>query len=152
MGIFNRLFSKNNRRAGGKEDGVETSPHTLAEDIPKASAWVAEALNSSGYKADYTLESLQEIDRFFDEQQTEGGILSKNRGSILFSLGAYIGETAIKLYGGQWHTDDSDPQGEITISVKLANGTVIWPVQKCMKRYQNGAEDSLYAYLLALND
>ena len=67
-------------------------------------------------------------------------------------LASYIGETAIKLYGGGWITDDSAPQGEINISVKLRNGTVIWPVLRCMKRYEQGYEESIYAYLFALND
>lgn len=58
-------------------------------------------LNSSGYKADYSLDSMKEIDRFFDEQNTPFGILSKNRGQILFSLGSYVEQTAIKLYGGE---------------------------------------------------
>ena len=99
----------------------------------------------------YSLESMKEIDRFFDEQSSETGLLSKNRGEILFGLASYIGESAIKLYGGEWNTDDSDPQGEIHISVKLANGTVIWPVIRCMKRYEHGSEESIYAYLFVLN-
>ena len=99
----------------------------------------------------YSLESMKEIDRFFDEQSSETGLLSKNRGEILFGLASYIGDSAIKLYGGEWNTDDSDPQGEIHISVKLANGTVIWPVIRCMKRYEHGSEESIYAYLFVLN-
>lgn len=67
-------------------------------------------------------------------------------------LASYIGETAIKLYGGEWITDDSDPQGEINISVKLSNGIVIWPVIRCLKRYEEGCEESIYAYLFALKD
>ena len=59
---------------------------------------------------------------------------------------------AIKLYGGESITDDSDPQGEINISVKLRNETVIWPVLRCMKRCEQGYEESIYAYLFALND
>ena len=88
--------------------------------------------------------------RFFDEQSSETGLISQNRGAILFSLGAYVGETAIKLYGGEWITDDNDPQGEINISVRIGNGTVIWPVIRCMKRYQQGSEESVYAYLFVL--
>ena len=94
---------------------------------------------------------MKEIDRFFDEQSSETGLLSKNRGESLFGLASYIGESAIKLYGGEWNTDDSDPQGEIHISVKLVNGTVIWPVIRCMKRYEHGSEESIYAYLFVLN-
>lgn len=145
MGFLSKILKKDN----GKK---KKSNNTLEEDIHLASDWVVKALNSSGYKADYSLESMKEIDRFFDEQSGETGLLSKNRGTILFSLASYIGETAIKLYDGEWITDDSDPQGEINISVKLRNGTVIWPVLRCMKRCEQGYEESIYAYLFALND
>ncbi len=125
------------------------SQRTLLEDIPIAADWVVKALNSSGYQADYTLESMRELDRFFDEQSAPGGILSKNRGQILFGLGAYVGQTAIRLYGGHWHTDDSDPKGEVNIAVELENGARLWPVVRCMKRCKLGPEESLYAYLYA---
>jgi hypothetical protein len=29
--------------------------------------WISRALQSSGYRADFSVESLREIDRFFDE-------------------------------------------------------------------------------------
>lgn len=124
---------------------------TLDEDIHTACEWVAMALNSSGYKADYTIESMKEIDRFIDEQSGENGIISRGRGKILFSLGCYVGETVIRLYGGKWHTDDNDPAGEINASVELDNGTVIFPIQRVIKRYRNGSEDGIYAYVYVLS-
>ncbi len=145
MGIFNK-FSKKNKGETPKSENKNA--HTLKEDILISSDWVVKALNSSGYKADYTLESMKEIDRFFDEQKT--GILAQNLGSTIFALGSYVGQTAIKLYGGEWITDDNDPKGEVNISVKLSNGMMIFPVMKCMKRFGNGSEDSLYAYLYVL--
>lgn len=138
MGILNKIL--------GKKDEP-----TLLQDIYSSSEWVANALNVSGYKADYSLESMKEIDRFFDEQNTSTGILSKNRGQILFALGSYIGQTVIKLYGGKWITDDNNPEGEMNIAVILDNGSTIWPVLKCMKRYTNGQEDSIYDYVYVLN-
>ncbi len=143
MGILGKILN------GGSK---EKAQNTLEQDIHASAEWVVSALNQSGYKADYSLESMKEIDRFFDEQSGEGGIISRNRGQILFALGSYVGETVIKLYGGEWVTNDNDPQGEVNITVKLANGTVMWPVVKCMKRYQNGAEDSIYAYAYVLSD
>lgn len=94
---------------------------------------------------------MKEIDRFLDEQSGETGIISRGRGKILFSLGCYVGETIIRLYGGKWHTDDNDPQGEINASVELENGTVIFPIQRVIKRYQNGSEDGIYAYVYVLS-
>lgn len=137
MGILDKIFKK--------------QQPTLAEDIPNACAWVANALNVSGYKADYTLESMKEIDRFIEEQSGEEGIITKHgRGQIIFALGCYVGETVIRLYGGKWHTDDSDPAGEVNASVELDGGAVIFPIQRVMKRYQNGSEDGIYAYVWAL--
>lgn len=137
MGLMDKLF-KNKKP-------------TLGEDIHTACEWVVTALNSSGYKADYTIESMKEIDRFLDEQSGENGIISRGRGKILFSLGCYVGETVIRIYGGKWYADDNDPQGEINASVKLDNGTVIFPMQRVIKRYQNGSEDGIYAYVYVLS-
>lgn len=143
MGLFNGLFGK-------KQPAPVQQPNKLSDDIRASTQWIIMAMLSSGYKADLTVESMREIDRFFDEQNTPDGILSKNRGTILFSLGCYIGETIINNFGGCWITDDNDPQGEMNIAVKLPDGTTLFPVQRCMKRYQNGMEDSIYAYVYAL--
>lgn len=120
-------------KTASKPDKETDNKNTLEHDIRESSEWVVKALNSSGYKADYSLESMKEVDRFFDEQNTENGILANNRGQIIFALGSYIGETAIKLYGGRWITNDDEPNGEINIAVEVSNGTVIWPEKRCME-------------------
>ncbi|HLI22272.1 MAG TPA: hypothetical protein VKV32_14190 [Stellaceae bacterium] len=65
-------------------------PH-IVSDALGASEWMAKALSSSGYKADFSLESLHEIDRFFDEQAPAGkarprGLLSEQLGQRIFGL------------------------------------------------------------------
>ena len=137
MGLLGKMFGKRNRP-------------TLREDIVTAKNWIAVALTTSGYKADFTIESLKEIDRFFDEQNVPGGLLSEQVGQRLFAIGAYIGEVIIAVIGGEWETDDSDPGGEINIAVKLPDGNVVWPVHRAMGRYKNGKEDSIYAYVSLL--
>lgn len=146
MGFISKIFGKKSVKEN------QASETTLKDDILSSSDWIVKALQSSGYKADYSLDSMKEIDRFFDEQNTPTGILSKNRGQILFALGSYVGQTAIKLYGGEWITDDDDPEGEINIAVRLNNGSTIWPVMRCMKRYELGSEESIYAYLAAMDN
>ena len=136
---------------GKKQSEIEAQPvNKLIDDNKPSAQWIIMAMVSSGYHVDFTLESMKEIDRFFDEQNKPDGILSKNRGTILFSIGCYIGETIIRNFGGSWIADDNDPQGEINIAVKTSDGTLLFPVQRCMKRYQNGMEDSIYAYVYAL--
>jgi hypothetical protein len=67
---------------------------TVIEDAARASAWIATALSSSGYIADFTPASLWQIDRFFDEQAQggmakPGGLLSQDLGSRLFAAGGW---------------------------------------------------------------
>lgn len=153
MGLLQNLFGKKQLHVQEQERERATAGFekiTLKEDIVIATEWVVKALQSSGYKADYSLESMKEIDRFFTEQHTPDGILTKHRGKILFALGCYIGETAIRTYGGTWMTNEEDPQGEMNIQVMLDIGCIIFPVQRAMKRYQFGEEESIYAYLYVL--
>jgi hypothetical protein len=145
MGLFHKLFSKKTSAPASQKQP------TLEQDILTAAEWVVKALNTSGYKADYTLESMKEVDRFFEEQSGSNGILAGNRGQILFAIGSYVGQTAIKLHGGKWITDETSPEGELYASVKLTDGTIIWPIMRCIKRYQSGNEESIFAYLYALS-
>ncbi|GEM_PF-4781518 len=43
-------------------DFLRRKKSSLAEDIIKAYKWIAKALGGSGYKADFSIESLKEID------------------------------------------------------------------------------------------
>ena len=65
MGIFKKtlrmIFKKNN----GSE---KKHNNTLEEDIHLASDWVVKALNSSGYKADYSLESMNMEGFYYDKK------------------------------------------------------------------------------------
>ena len=42
----------------------------------------------------------------------------------------------ISTYGGEWICDDKDPMGEVNASIRLLDGTIIWPIQRAVKRYQ----------------
>ena len=125
---------------------------TLLQDIKTQSDWITKAFAADKLKLDYTIRSFIEIDKFFnkhskDGKAVKGGRLMENLGAIVFSLGAYVGQTIIKnVPGAVWQTDDNDPQGEITASVKLPDGTVIFPMQRIMKCFQNGSEDAVYVY------
>ena len=71
MGIFDKF----------KKAKSVKNQSILRKDIVISKDWIATALRSSGYNADFTLESLKEIDRFFDEQIN--GLLVENRGNKL---------------------------------------------------------------------
>jgi hypothetical protein len=126
---------------------------TLKEDIKSQSEWIVKAFGADNYILDYSMDSLMEVDRFFNDQMKDGKPKKGYRldtpgfGPILFSIGSYVGETIIKnTTGSSWVTDDDDPKGELTVSLKLPNGGEIWPIQKVTKRFQNGSEDAIYPY------
>jgi len=126
---------------------------TIVEDVAGAAEWVSEALRSSGYAADWGAASLWEIDRFFDENSRGGkgrGLLADQVGSRVFAIGAYVGEVIRRARGGEWVGDDADPQAEISVQLRLHDGTQLWPVQRAMKRLRNGAGDGIAAYGIAL--
>jgi hypothetical protein len=131
-----------------------TAQPKIVQDAVALADQISRALSQSGYNADFSLESLKEVDRFFDEHVTSGeakpgGLLSQQLGARLFALGSYVGEVIRRHNGGQWQGDDNDPQGEINIAIHLRSGTILWPVQRVMKRFKNGAEDSIWVYGVA---
>lgn len=125
---------------------------TLQEDIRAQSTWLVKAFKSDGLRLDYSMSSLSVIDRFFDThvkngQAVPGGRLSEHTGLIIFSIGAYIGETFINNSPGAfWQTDDNDPEGEVNAEIHLSDGTICWPMQRAFKRFTNGQQDGIYIY------
>jgi hypothetical protein len=124
---------------------------TIKEDLASGSEWIAKALSSSGYRVDFSPQSLWEIDRFFDDHSKNGaakpgGLLSQDLGSRLFAIGSYIGEVVRREIGGEWVGDDADPRAEINVELHLPDGARSWPVQRAMKRFKNGPEDGIAAW------
>ena len=125
---------------------------SLKEDIPVYANRIAAALISDGYKIDFSIHSLLQLDQFFelhskDGKALEGGRLSFYIGPTLFSLGCYIGEVLIThIPGAEWVTDDNDPQGDFNAMVKFPDGSVCWPMQRAIKRFKNGLSDAIYPY------
>jgi hypothetical protein len=59
-----------------------TTQSKIVSDALASAEWISRALSQSGYKADFTLESLKQVDRFFEEQAENGqpkagGLLSQ---------------------------------------------------------------------------
>lgn len=125
---------------------------TIKEDIVTFSNMIVRGFDNDKLKLDYTLTSFKDIDTFYNlhsknSERIEGGRFSKNLGQILFSLGAYIGQTIIKIVPDTiWVTDEDDPEGEINAILKLSDETVVWPMQRTIKRFRNGEEDGIYIY------
>lgn len=124
---------------------------TIIEDARKAADWLVEAMGSSGYWLDYSLFSLRNIDNFFDKysqqgRAVDGGLLSQDLGARLFAIGSYVGEVMVRKGPSVWKADERDPESETGLTVVLPDGSECWPIQRVMKRFKNGPEDSIYTY------
>ena len=137
INMIGRFISRSGKKQLLDGEGLQTEMFAAKE-------WIVASLNASGYEVDYSLESLIEIDRFFDEQNRPKGILSQHTGRIIFALGVYLGETVIANFGGNWVLDNC--KSEIEIKLRVNNGKEIFPGIKVMERYQYGKANSLYAY------
>lgn len=145
-------------------EGAERSAPAVAEpttplgrEMAQQAKKIAGGLTKSGYAADFSLASLREIDRFFDEQVLNGkprpkGLLSKDLGARVFALGAYVGEVLRRDSGGEWMGDPKDPQIELTAALRLADGTECWPTQRILKRIQAGASEGIAAWGVAYTE
>lgn len=124
---------------------------SIVEDVQAAAQWIGVALNASGYKADFSPSSLEEIDRFLDEHSyfgkvIPGGLLSQDLGARLFALGSYVGETIRRQVGGEWRGNDDDPEAEINVELRTPGDIVCWPMQRVMKRFLHGPDDEIAGY------
>jgi hypothetical protein len=140
-----------------EEQSMAEPRPAIVSDAEEAANWIAAALNESGYGADFSAQSLREIERFFVEHSEEGrpkpgGLLAQDTGARLFAMGSYVGEVIRRKGGGEWVGSDDDPQAEINITMRQSGGALLWPVQRVMKRLLNGPEDNIYHYGLVVLD
>ena len=132
--------------------GQKRSEAGIMEDVASSANSVAKSLQALGYKTDFSFESIKELERFMiDNVNDEGGAkpkseLGKDTGGRLFMLGSYLGEVIRREINGSWRGSDDDPEVILNVEVIGPNGAVIWPIQRIMKRFQNGSEDDVWAY------
>jgi len=134
----------------------ETPEAPIVEKARNADDWASKKVRESGYKLTWKFESLSEVDRFFDEQSLNGeakagGLLSENQTAMLFGLGHFVGEKIINQCGGRWVADSEAPNSGNDLSIILPGGSQVWPIEKVIKRFRNGKEDSLLAYAQAIS-
>lgn len=138
---------------------TDSDEHQIVADAKEAATWIAEAMRSSGYATDFSSGSLWEVDRFFADQMKRAGkpkrrgLLAEDRGSRLFAIGGYVGEVIRRnATGWQWVPPKDDPNDEINLGLVHDDGTVVWPIQRTMKRFAEGPENGIAAYAMAAAD
>jgi hypothetical protein len=84
------------------------------------------------------------------EEQNQAGCFLNNWVQVCLHSGRKLGRSFAVTTEANGRGDDNDPQGEINIAIRLRDGTILWPVQRVMKRFKNGVEDSIWVYGVVL--
>lgn len=125
-----------------KKGDVFTHP-----DIEESAAWAAEQLTEREYKADFSLESLHEVDRFFAEFARNDlpgyqDFFAEDMSYRTFAIGAYVGEVMRQAGKGEWNSDLSDPLVEVNVELKFDDNNACQPMKQVLQRLNHGAADS----------
>lgn len=124
----------------------------LAEALTSLSG-LAEDL---GVDLDFSLDSVSDLDGFFDEFDPAGAPLPEGRGPgslhhILFALGVYLGEVIIRESGAaEWAPSADDVEDPWQAHLKgLTTDYSAYPISKVLRRYEEGAEHNLSDFATA---
>lgn len=97
--------------------------------------------NEFKIKMDFTPNSVKELDRIITEFFDPNSALAP---VVAFDVGAYLGEVILRNIGGQWMPTE-DPYD--TKIVGISNIAEIYPMQRTLKRWEEGERASLFFYL-----
>lgn len=148
------------RRMSFAEDAPAPADEKKAKalkDLLYAAEWACNHLLEQGYVVTDDLESLKELDRYFDDnvdeethQPVPGTLFAERPIMVVLALGALLGEVLRKNYQGEWMlvTDESmDPAEAIMSStMRMYNRLDCWPMERVGKRVYQGWENQIYHY------
>ena len=119
-----------------RESRPGVSMFVAVEFAQEEAARAAQGLAADGYKADFTIAGLAEVDRFFHDHApggvpTPGGRLAEFVGERLFAIAGYIGETLRRELGGTWRHRPGAEANPTAVEVMLPDGRVLEPYEWC---------------------
>ena len=144
--------SASSHSAPATHNTPEPGPYPKQEDatsiiasLPKlAEAHRKMSKSNFGVELDYSAESLALLDKIIDEHFPKKQAPAMD--TTLLTFGAYVGETIRRLLGGEWEETDNH---ELALN-KVGGIAQLFPMNKTRKRFENGIEDSLADFYVAV--
>lgn len=88
---------------------------------------------------EYNAESVKFIEGYIETKKTS---LDKRQvTSFINSVGAFLGQCIIEVYGGEWQYDEKNGVN----CVAITDLNIAYPIGKVWKQFENGLEDSVYS-------
>lgn len=132
--------------------GVDARPRA-SEMRACAADFVARATARNRLPLDYSERSLRVVD-FMIGGLRKGGADRERPHSVLFGLGAYVGEVLVRRAGAVWMDFDVHQRAYFgqPVGVCMPDGRVWNPLGKVLNRFETGGpEDSLQRFWLMLH-
>src|SRR6266481_2399022 len=105
-----------------------------AEDV------VSQLRDDLGVELKYDEESIEWLDGYINRIRTQ--LKKEAYLGLATALGAYVGETIIKTYGGEWaHFEKLDQWG-----IRFDDGNGAFPISKVYKQLEDGEFDSIFSF------
>ena len=129
---------------------------TAAELALENAQQAIQAAQRSGYKLDFSIQSLQTVDDIIREMRKSKTAISASTNQI-FQLGCYAGETMRRFHGGDWHhPDESDlyrmigPYMLVVLSsaaaMKESRPQILNPIGKALNMLDNDSAGTMVSY------
>ncbi|WP_052397975.1 hypothetical protein [Streptomyces sp. NRRL F-5123] len=128
------------------------APAGAVESCPRlAAGLVATVRERSGLGLDYSPGSLALVDRIMDGLR-QGESRAADLAPTLMALGAYTGEVLVRAAGAAWVEFDAGQRAIFgqPFGVRTPDGRLWNPLGRAVKRYENGPQDSLRLFCLAV--
>lgn len=122
------------------------------DEVRVAAGWACAALASSGYRVDFTLDSLGEVDRFLANQMQRGrlrrgSVLGRDPDGRMFAVGAYVGEVIRRTVGGTWVADAGEgDDSDGGVCLVLDDGHRLRPQRHVRQLVEDGGRPGVAAY------
>ena len=100
---------------------------------------------NEGVTLDYSVRSLETIDRIIGDFRREG-FKAADYEATLLRFGCYVGEVFVRNAGAKWRMasqDEIDNLFGVPLVLQLNKDTTTNPIGKVIKRLENGDEDNL---------
>jgi hypothetical protein len=122
-----------------KFDIIPENAPLFAADI------VASAKSIDGVTLDYSVKSLEIVDRIIGGFHEEGKTVEEMAATV-FGFGCYVGGVFVKNVGATWRAATQEEIENIygvPLIVQLKNQVTANPIGKVIKRLENGDEDNI---------
>lgn len=131
----------------GLQNGFGLVAGSLATSLETLSGKFVEALPAWQSRLDYSLDSADALEQFVDAMLATGDPISEQ---LLMGISAYLGETFIRNFGGDWAAMPSGPTPNDPGILWRELGVL--PFEKVRKRVALGVAHSLAFFLREFED